>query len=253
MTDTNPAGRVAAVRLPWEPDGAIAANIAIGSLRDSILMWLTTERGVHVETLMATVGSLAGFAAQQAVWDTVHRGGKPVPKDSFAVATTASGEKFYFGDLINGYLVPEGVRDWTLWSFAAAAAVEAGLSEKDLPDYAEMFRYASETIGTATFGIPRTPDDHGPHLMPLAALKTFWPRTRFLLSRSDGPGPPEHRSVTVAHWPAVLALVARQYILMAKDALHPGLSLRLVMESAIMMSKIDPDTIPKEPLPGGVA
>jgi hypothetical protein len=248
MIDTNPAAqqRRVNVALPWVPDGEIEANLAIGSLRDSLLAWLTTDRGVHVETLMTVVGSLAGFAAQQAVWDQIRKAGKPVPKDEFAVATTQSGEKFYFGDLLNGYIIPEGARDWTLWGFAAAAAVEAGLPETALPDYAEIFAHVTRTIGTQDFGIPRVPEDHRPHLMPREALARFWPRAKFILERTDGPGPVPN-GVAVEHWPAVIGLVARQFILMSRGALDPGLSLRLVMESAIAMSKIDPETIPKTP------
>jgi hypothetical protein len=246
MVEANPDAphRRVSVALPWMPDGEIEANLAIGSLRDSLLAWLTTDRGVHVETLMTVVGSLAGFAAQQAVWDQIRKAGKPVPKDGFAVATTASGEKFYFGDLLNGYLIPEGARDWTLWGFAAAAAVEAGLPETALPDYADIFAHVTRTIGTLDFGIPRVSEDHRPHIMPKAALGTFWPRAKSILERTDGPGP-DPKGVAVEHWPAVIGLVARQFILMSKGALDPGLSLRLVMESAIAMSKIDPETVPK--------
>lgn len=245
MAEANPVApqRRVNVRLPWMPDGEIEANIAIGSLRDSLLSWLTTERGVHVETLMTAVGALAGFAVQNAVWDQLHKAGKPLPKDSFGVATTASGERFYFGDLLNGYLIPEGARDWPVWGFVAAAAVEAGLREADLPDYADMFRYVTETIGTKDFGIPRVPEDHRPHLMPKAALEMFWPRAKFILERTDGPGP-DPKGVDAGHWPAVIGLVARQFILMTKGVLDPGLSLRLLMESAIAMSKVDPETVP---------
>jgi hypothetical protein len=244
MTDPVATHRRANVALPWMPDGEIEANIAIGSLRDSLLGWLTTERGVHVETLMTVVGALAGFAAQHAVWEQLRTAGKPLAKDAFGVAT-ASGEKFYFGDLLNGYLIPEGARDWTLWGFAAAAAVEAGLPEADLPDYADMFRHVTSTIGTADFGIPRSPPEHRPHILPRAALGMFWPRTVFILLRTDGPGP-DPKGVAPEHWTAILALVAHQYILMSKDVLDPGLCLRMLMESAIAMSKIDRETIAME-------
>jgi hypothetical protein len=251
MTDAYPAGRIDAVPLPWMPDGEIEANLAFGSLRDSLLTWLTTERGVHVETLMTTVGALAGFAAQNAVWDRLRRTGRPVAKDAFGVAATASGETFYFGDLLNGYLIQEGARDWTVWGFAAAAAVEAGLPEGALPDCADMFRHVSETIGTSAFGVPRVPDDHQPHILPNEALARFWPRATVILSRTNGPGR-DPKGVAAEHWPAVIGLVARQFILMSRDVLDPGMSLRLLMESAIAMSKVDPETVPKM-VAGGAA
>ncbi len=43
----------------------------------------------------------------------------------------------------------------------------------------------------------------------------------------------------------MIDLVARQFILMSKDALDPRLGLALLMESAITMSKVDPKTVPQ--------
>jgi hypothetical protein len=42
-----------------------------------------------------------------------------------------------------------------------------------------------------------------------------------------------------------MALVARGFILRTKGTLDPRLSLSLVMESAIAMSKVDPKTVPQ--------
>src|ERR1043165_8205749 len=59
------AGRTEAVQYPWEGTGdEIVVNLAIGSLRDSLMQWLTSERGVHAETLLVSIGAIAGFAAQ---------------------------------------------------------------------------------------------------------------------------------------------------------------------------------------------
>src|SRR5437588_12012254 len=46
-------------------------DLAIGSLRDSMVNWLTTERGVHAETLLASIGAVAGFAAQAGVSERI--------------------------------------------------------------------------------------------------------------------------------------------------------------------------------------
>ncbi len=52
MAQAASVSRTAAVQYPWKgTDDEITVNLAIGSLRDSMLKWLTTERGVHVETL----------------------------------------------------------------------------------------------------------------------------------------------------------------------------------------------------------
>jgi hypothetical protein len=172
------------------------------------------------------------------------------------VMAEAGGERYYFGDRINGYLVQQsGEYAYPLWGFIAAAALQAGMPEKDMPDVREMFAHAAKTIGTPDFGIPSAPKEHPFHLAPRKALETFWPRTKVLLSNADGvlvkgltglESAPEGRtSVPEAHWPLVMALLAQQFIGMAKGTLDPRLALSLVMESAIMMSKVDPKTVPQ--------
>jgi hypothetical protein len=247
----------AALTLPWDPDDAIIPNLTIGSVRDSILTWLTGPRGVHVETLMVVTGALAGFAAQNAAFRSI--GPPGTPSNGAVFAAEAGGERYYFGDRINGYLVQQrGEYAYPLWGFVAAAAMQAGVARSDLPNVVEMFDHISKSIGTADFGIPRTPKDHPFQLTPRQALEKFWPRARTLLSNADGvlvrgltglDGDPEGRtSVPETHWPLVLALVAQQFIKMAKDTLEPELTFSLIMESAIMASKIDPKTIPQTAL-----
>jgi hypothetical protein len=249
---------------PWGRDGEIAANLAIGTLRDSLLKWLKTDRGVHAETLMVAVGAIAGFAAQNAVWQTVARSGKAVRQldpanlhadSSFLFVVARSGEKFYVGELLNGYLAPEAGAGATikypLWNLIAATALEAGVSISDLPDLREMFRYVSKTVGTDAFAIVRAEAGHQPGLSARQALKMYWPyaklilgRTDELLSRTEGLGA-ERTSVAPEHWPIVVALVAKQLITLAKDTLNPRQSVALSMESAIAASKVDPDTVPQ--------
>jgi hypothetical protein len=244
-----------ALKLPWDPNDAIIPNLTIGSVRDSLLKWLTGERGVHAETLMVSVGALAGFAAQNAALHSVGAPGTPPPEGAI-ITVEAGGERYYYGDRINGYLVwQSGEYAYPLWGFIAAAALQAGIPEKDMPDVGEMFAHVAKTIGTPDFGIPRTPKEHPIHLTPRQALETFWPRTKVLLSNAGGvlvkglsglESDPEGRtSVPEAHWPLVMALVAQQFIGMAKGTLDPRLAFSLVMESAIMMSKVDPKTIPQ--------
>jgi hypothetical protein len=238
--------------LPWDGDGEIIANLTIGSLRDSILKWLTGDRGVHAETLMVTIGALAGFAAQNAALRSLGPPGTPIPNGALAVAE-AGGEKYYFGDRINGHLIRQtGESKYPLWGYIAAAALEAGMAQRDMPDASEMFGHVARTVGTPQFGIPRAPRKHPFHLTPRVALEGFWPGTKALLSNADDvllrglTSLPLHgTSVAEEHWPLIAALVARQFILMARDTLDPRIALSLVMESAIAMSKVDPKTIPQ--------
>ena len=246
---------------PWkDSDDEIPVNIAIGSLRESLLAWLKTERGVHMETLLCSIGALAGFAAQTAAFGRVEKRDFPGADPGMAtaamaehlrnanlmvVANTKSGEAFYFGDLINGYIVPQPTNDYSLWNFVAAAAIEAGLAPAELPDYRGLFRFAAQSVGTPEFGVPRVAKEHQPQLMPCAALNLFWPRARFILTREDGPGPANGRHVPPHYWPLVIDLVARQFVLMSKTTLDLKIGVSLLMESAIAMSKVDPKTVPQ--------
>jgi hypothetical protein len=143
-----------ALTLPWDPDDAIIPNLTIGSVRDSLLKWLTGGRGVHAETLMVSVGALAGFAGQNAAFRSI--GPPGTPSNGALLMAEAGGERLFFGDRINGYLVQQrGEYAYPLWGFIAAATLQAGMTQQDMPDVGEMFGHISKSVGTPDFGIPR--------------------------------------------------------------------------------------------------
>ena len=265
MTPTANADRTATVQFPWKgTDDEIVVNLAIGSLRDSLLQWLTTERGVHAETLLVSIGAIAGFAAQCAVSERIRQrivpgADKDMPGGELAKllhdrglavqVTVKSGETYYFGDLINGYLVQQTTTvNHSLFAILAGAAIEMGVKPDELPDTIAMFRHASQTIGTPEYGILHPPNNLAPQLTPREALERFWPRVKFIFERTDGQGvvtPAKGRNVRVEYWPLITALVARQFLLFAKDTIDPRVSVALIIESAIVMSKVDPKTVPR--------
>ena len=71
---------------------------------------------------------------------------------------------------------------------------------------------------------------------------------RTLLSRTDGPGA-QGRALDVEHWPIVCAVVTQQLISQVKGVLDVKVALRIAMESAIFMPKIDPKTVPQQQRP----
>jgi hypothetical protein len=259
------AGDMQSVRYPWaNTDDEIVVNLAIGSLRDSMLKWLTSERGVHAETLLVSIGAIAGFAAQCAVQERIKNRdvpgafkgmpgddlGKLLRERGLAVQATAkSGEIYFFGDLLNGYLMQQAPTiDPPLFAILAAAAIEAGVTRAELPDVIPMFKRASQTIGTPEYGILNPPKPLSPHYTPREALNAFWPRVKLIFERTDGQGivePAKGRNLKPEYWPLVTALVARQFMLMAKDTIDPRVALALIMESAIVMSKVDPKSVPQ--------
>jgi hypothetical protein len=248
--------RIQSQTLPWQggDDAEIIANLTIGSLGHSILNWLTSERGVHAETLLVVIGALAGFTAQNAAFRSIGPAGTPI-SDGTIVTAEAGGERYYFGDRINGFLVQEkGGSQYPLWALIAAAALQAGMAQTEVPDVGEMFAHITKTIGTPAFGIPRVPAELKPQLTPRQALEAFWPRAKALLRNADGVlvkalsglEPLRGASVPEAHWPLVVTLVAQGFIARVKEVIRPRIALCVVMESAIAMSKVDPKTIPQE-------
>ena len=157
----------------------------------------------------------------------------------------ADGKSYYSGDMLNAILLPQAGSRHTTWEFVATGAMQAGAPQAELPDIEEIFAHVAGTIGSDAFGRVRAPDDHQPVFTPYEALHAVWPRTRELFSSMQVPGA-VGRSLVIEHWPVVAAIVAQQYIVMARDVLDPRLSAQIVMESAVAMSKIDPITVPDE-------
>jgi len=254
------------IRYPWAgTDDLVAVNLAIGSLRDTLTMRLTSERGVHAETLLVSIGAIAGFAARAAVDERIKNRDVPgATKDmprlelsklmfdrGLAVSVTGkSGEKYYFGDLINGYMVKQSTTvDYHLFGVLAGTAIQMGVKYEDLPDCIPMFDRASKTIGTPEFGILHPPKPLSPQITPREALEKFWPEVKFIFERTDGQRsvtPAKGHNVKPEYWPLVAALVARQHLQFTKDIIDPRVAVALIMESAIMMSKVDPETVPQQ-------
>ncbi len=245
---------------PWGTnEGAtVTSAFALISLRDYIMSDLKGPRGVHSETALTMIGALAGFSAQHAIWETVVKTGKlpvsgigPAFDDgAFVLVETKTSETFYFGNLLNSYLVPTdsklatfGPGPFTLWSILAGVVIKCGGKPVSAEEYGEIFRNVGATVGTARFGEPRLPKNHQSSMTPRNALNRAWPHARKILKRDDIPGF-EGRSLEIGYWPTVIAMTASALIEDAKSVLDPKLAMRIVLEAAIPMSKVDPKTVP---------
>jgi hypothetical protein len=250
-------------RMPWEPDGSVLAGFAIVNLQEWMLDALKSSQGVHAETLMTVVGTLAGFAAQHAIFETIVKpgrlplhGGNQPETGAFVIMTTKSGETFYFGDLLNSYLIPQnrgaaslGPGVHSLWGFLSAAVLECGGQPLNMDEIGEIFSHTASAVGGPQFGIPRFPEGHGTAIPPRDALNSAWPIAKAILSREDAPMN-SGQTLWPGYWPTVLALVAQKFVIYTKDVLDPALSMRIVYEAAIPMSKVDPRTVPQDPPAG---
>ncbi len=230
---------------PWQPDSTVTGDLAIKNLREGLMAALKNERGIHTETLLTAVGALAGFAAQNAALDRLSSRDPAVPQLELAIAQTKSGEKMIFGDAVNVFLYPEAHSTLPLVAIIAGAAAQAGVPTAELPDFHEMASYVATVVGTPDFGKLRARPGNPPQLGPLELLRKLWPLARDVLQR------PPHKTLLrraekplqEAHWPIVISIVGSQFIAMTKNVLSPRIGAALLMESAVITSKIDPETI----------
>ncbi len=226
----------------WTGVDETLGNMAIGQVRDSLMAFLKNERGIHVESLMVALGALAGHASLHAAFAVA---AADPGKASLMTVETRDGATFYAGDTLNAFLIPENPEIVSLWGLIAASALALGVPQAELPGYVDIFRRAAGTLGTPAFGLLDVPENHRPGATPRQFLDALWPAIQRLL-RWSNPSLDNGRTLPTRYWPYVFGMVARQYIEMTKDVLDPRLSLRLIMEAAIPMSKVDPRTVPQE-------
>ena len=205
-------------------DPLIGAKIGSKEVTAKLIAAMTTERGVHVDSLLCALGALAGYACQSAVRRTAEAMGIE-PNALLTVVETGDGKTFYFGDQLNK---PLAENPYSVWSVAAGGAQEAGCTV--MPDLAAIFTHVAQDVGSDQFGVPRVPEKNKAQDSPINYLTGFWPHIKPVLALYC----PER-----AQWPIMLALSIQQVIVMGKEAIEPGLALTIVMESAVPMSKVD--------------
>lgn len=185
-----------------------------------------TERGVHAESLLCLLGSLAGFACQISVRMGYQLDPATMQSDPLIRMGGVDGKHYFFGDAINR---PLAESSHSIWSLAAATAQDLGCS--DLPDVNEIFKHVTTSAGTDQFGLPRIDKPNTPGETPISYVSKLWPHIYPIAARfCDKP----------VELPILFGLATQQAMIQCKTVLDARLALRIVMESAIPMSKIDP-------------
>ena len=204
------------------------AGVKIGAkeLVQRLIEASKNEKGVHIDSLLAAIASVAGFSCQMAIREAFVKTGKLTLRQALVEAELATGEKFYFGDLLNE---PLTVGQYSIWSLAGGGAQSVGCTT--LPDLHEIASHCAKTVGKDNFGHPRLPEGHGLSDLPVNYVRNVWPQIRPLLEKFCD---------TPIHWPILLGLAAQEVIIMGKDAIDPAIALTIVMECAFPSSKFDP-------------
>lgn len=229
---------------PWsDDDNNILCNFAYGDFVHNLQRLLTTDDNrLHCETLLAASGAVAGFAAQRALFTQAKASGENI---SLHAADTKDGRRFYFSEALNQMLVANtrDVATARLWPMAAGATLAAGVAERRLPTFAQMFGHVSRAIGAADPFMPSVAPNNHPHQSIEDLLRLAWPLARACFNgevsaRAMGTG-----EVVKPKWrPIVAAWAANTHLNWTHQALAPRTGLIILMESAIYASKLDPAT-----------
>ena len=212
-----------------QEDPLIGAKIGAKEIVQRIIAAIETPKGVHIETLLGIVGSLAGYSCQASLRAECIQSQGLAENQVFVIMTGADGRKYYFGDRLNK---PLAECQYSVWGLSAGAAQDLGA--KDLIAIDEVFAHVAGTVGSDLFGIPRIPENHKPSDLPANYVKFIW--SKFLPIVKQYCASP-------AEWPILFGLAAQEALGMGKNVIDPALALAIVMECAIPMSKVDIDAL----------
>lgn len=204
------------------------APLKIGAqeLTEMLVSGMKTDHGVQIESLLAAMGSLAGFCCVDSSLKQAVALNKSTREFGIVDIEMSNGERFYTGDTIN-YLLAES--ETSLW--ALVAGIVNNLGSQDYPDVGEIAGYVVSTFGGSNFGHPRVPDNHRPHDLPINYVRALWPLVLPLL---------EKRAPAAKDRTLLIGLALQNVIAMGKDVISPSTAGKLAMECAVPMSRFDP-------------
>ena len=122
-------------------DPHIAAKIAAGTILERILSFITNDKGIHVESAFAALGSLAGYACQRSALLGLQNSKPTAAADS--IITTISdkqGNNYYYGNGINQPLLEDKMSVWSL----VGGAVKS--HDGRLPDIDGIIKHTTASI-----------------------------------------------------------------------------------------------------------
>ncbi|MCB1563031.1 MAG: hypothetical protein KDJ75_05590 [Alphaproteobacteria bacterium] len=206
------------------------AGLKIGAIEinERFLKAMKNEKGVHIESLLTALAALAGFSCQMAIREEFIKTGKATEREALTEIKTKDGHIYYFGDNLNKPLAENKLSVWAL-----VGGELQGLGAK-LPDITDIFSHIANTVGSKEFGRPRVDEKHKASDTPENYVRDLWPVTLPIIEQfCDRP----------MEWPILLSLSLQKIINLGKDVIPPETAGTLVMETAISMSKINPESV----------
>ena len=222
--DPKTAALINAIRERSQEDPFIGAKLGAKEVFQRLVEAMKDSKGIHIESLLTALGALAGYACQANLREQALANGMPETA-AFHIIATDDGKQYFFGDPLNNALAGS---QYSVWGLVGGAAQQAGAT--DFPDLDEVFQHTASVLGSEHFGAPRVPENHKPSDIPLNYLKAMWPALLPTV-KLFCPNP--------VHWPILYSLAIQEAIHAGKDSIDPGMAFRIVIESAIPMSKVD--------------
>lgn len=217
----------AAFECQRQKDPLFDAKMGAKAVLEGAIEDLKDERGVHVETLLATLGALSGFACPASVAAEAHRKGVTAQQLGVMLVGTKDGRQFWAGAGVNAPLLTNNP---SVWSLIGGMAQHLGVVE--LQDMQELVGRVTATLGSPAFGEPDIPENHRAGMLPIECVKLGWPKSDAIRKEC----PPEQ-------WPIMFALAAQQALQMSTKSIATDIAMRIVMEYAVPMSRLDPERV----------
>ena len=180
------------------------------------------EGRIRMESMLCALGALAGYVCQRSLLINATPKGHML-NEHIKLINTGDGSRFFDGEPLNYGLFQSSHSIWEL------ALVGVRLDE-DIPDLDDVLQHAIQSMGTAKFGVPRLKPGQGLPYLPIEYVKMMWPSI-FSMMRLLCPTPQE--------WPVAFGFAIQKVLDEYKEQLALGVALRIVMESAIPMSRIN--------------
>jgi hypothetical protein len=230
------------LRFPWEPESAQRAQLAMAGLRQLV----SQRAGRSGASLIVAAGALVGFAAQNAALEQgelLTRRRDLVAPESVMLRRAEGGARYLLGRWINAPLLLGYGHAFPLQRFVVQAAAGSGAKRAQFPDFWELERRVAQAAGEADFGRLEPGADRGPVPRPQAALRALWPQARRILAAPMPLEYPDEPALHEAHWTTILSLTAAKLLGAAGQAVAPVTGAGLMMEAAMIASKLDPDLV----------
>ncbi|HPF46153.1 MAG: hypothetical protein KDF58_01680 [Alphaproteobacteria bacterium] len=204
-------------------DPLIALKIGAMEVKDALLKFAEDENGVHIETVLGILGSLAGnYCLISGVATQQINEGKT---GRISRVDASDGKTYFMGELINKPLFTD---QYSVWGLAGGMAQQLGAS--NFPDINELVSHTAGTIGQNEFGVPRLEKKHSLKKKPTDLIKEFHPiLIPVIMKFTKNP----------IEFPILIGLAIQQLMNDAKDIIDPEVAVKIVMECAVPMSKLE--------------